>query len=102
MRVIYTQDQLQEVVDAYSKVDAFVYDVETMGNHRGDPRQNKVVWIALATYDRVDVIPMGHPNGQYLRTDYPLLPSAHLRLEKGLELRPQDYSKDEKKATKVF
>lgn len=102
MRVIYTQDQLQEVVDAYSKVDAFVFDVETMGSHRGDPRQNKVVWIALATYDRVDVIPMGHPNGEYIRTDYPLLPSAHLRVEKGLELRPQDYSKDEKKATKIF
>lgn len=102
MRVIYNQEQLQEVVDAYSKVDAFVFDVETLGSHRGDPRQNKVVWIALATYDRVDVIPMGHPNGEYIRTDYPLLPSAHLRLEKGLELRPQDYSKDEKKATKVF
>lgn len=102
MRVIYTQDQLQEVVDAYTKVDAFVFDVETLGNHRGDPRQNKVVWIALATYDRVDVIPMGHPNGEYIRTDYPLLPSAHLRAEKGLDLRPQDYSKDERKATKVF
>jgi DNA polymerase I-like protein with 3'-5' exonuclease and polymerase domains len=102
MRVIYNLEQLQEVVEAYSKVDAFVFDVETMGNHRGDPRQNKVVWIALATHNRVDVIPMGHPNGQYIRTDYPLLPSAHLRVEKGLELRPQDYSKDEKKATKVF
>lgn len=102
MRVIYNQEQLQEVVDAYNKVDAFVFDVETLGSHRGDPRQNKVVWIALATYDRVDVIPMGHPNGEYIRTDFPLLPSAQLRLEKGLELRPQDYSKDEKKATKVF
>ena len=102
MRVIYTKDQLQEVVDAYSKVDAFVFDVETLGKHRGDPRQNKVVWIALATYDRVDVIPMGHPNGEYLRTDFPLLPSAQLRLEKGLTIRPQDYSKDERKAVKVF
>lgn len=102
MRVIYTAEQLQEVVDAYSKVDAFVFDVETLGKHRGDPRQNKVVWIALATYDRVDVIPMGHPNGTYLRTDFPLLPSAQLRLEKGLNIRPQDYSKDEKKAVKVF
>ena len=49
MRVIYTKDQLQEVVEAYSNVDAFVFDVETLGTHRGDPRQNKVVWIALAT-----------------------------------------------------
>lgn len=102
MRVVLNQKELKEVVDAYSKVDAFVFDVETMGDHRGDPRQNKVVWIALSTYDRVDVIPMGHPNGQYIRTDYPLLPSAVARQEKGLELRPTDYSKDERKATKVF
>ena len=102
MRVVLNQEQLKEVVSAYSKVDSFVFDVETMGDHRGDPRQNKVVWIALSTYDRVDVIPMGHPNGQYIRTDYPLLPSAVSRQEKGLELRPTDYSKDERKATKVF
>jgi DNA polymerase I-like protein with 3'-5' exonuclease and polymerase domains len=102
VRVVLNQEQLKEVVSAYSKVDSFVFDVETMGDHRGDPRQNKVVWIALSTYDRVDVIPMGHPNGQYIRTDYPLLPSAVSRQEKGLELRPTDYSKDERKATKVF
>jgi len=102
MNIVMTSDQLQEVVDAYSKVDEFVFDVETSGPHRGDPRQNAVVWIALATEGRVDVIPMGHPNGDYIRTDYPLLPSAKLRQAKGLVLRPQDYSKDEKKAVKVF
>jgi len=102
MNIVMTSDQLQEVVDAYSQVDEFVFDVETSGPHRGDPRQNAVVWIALATEDRVDVIPMGHPNGEYIRTDYPLLPSAKLRQSKGLALRPQDYSKDEKKAVKVF
>lgn len=100
--IVLTTDQLQEVVDAYSQVDEFVFDVETMGENRGDPRQNPVVWIALATEGRVDVIPMGHPNGSYVRTDYPLLPSAKLRQSKGLTLRPQDYSKDERKATKVF
>jgi DNA polymerase I-like protein with 3'-5' exonuclease and polymerase domains len=103
MRIVLTKEQLDEVVSAYEKVDAFVYDVETMGPHRGDPRQNDVVWIALATNDRVDVIPMGHPNGQYIRTDYPLLPSALARMEQGLELRPDyDYSKDGRKATKIF
>jgi len=100
--IVLTTDQLQEVVDAYSQVDEFVFDVETMGENRGDPRQNPVVWIALATEGRVDVIPMGHPNGTYVRTDYPLLPSAKLRQSKGMLLRPQDYSKDERKATKVF
>ena len=102
MNVITTDDQLAELVAAYNAVDAFVFDVETMGDHRGDPRQNQVVWIAMATHDRVDVIPMGHPNGDYLHTDYPLLPSAQDRIIKGLPLRAVDYSKDERKATKVF
>lgn len=102
MNIITTEEQLSELVAAYEASDAFVFDVETMGDHRGDPRQNQVVWIALATHDRVDVIPMGHPNGDYLRTDYPLLPSAQDRIIKGLPIRPSDYSKDERKATKVF
>lgn len=102
MNVVTTNEQLAEVVEAYSDCTAFVFDVETMGDHRGDPRRNAVVWIALATAGRVDVIPMGHPNGEYVRTDYPLLPSAKIRLEKGLALRAQDYSKDERKAVKVF
>jgi DNA polymerase I-like protein with 3'-5' exonuclease and polymerase domains len=102
MNIITTDEQLAELVAYYSGQDAFVFDVETMGDHRGDPRQNQVVWIAMATTDRVDVIPMGHPNGEYIRTDYPLLPSAQDRLIKGLALRVSDYSKDERKATKVF
>lgn len=102
MNIIATQEQLTELIAAYDAVDSFTFDVETMGDHRGDPRQNQVVWIALATYDRVDVIPMGHPNGEYIRTEYPMLPSAKLRITKGLELRPSDYSKDERKATRIF
>lgn len=102
MNIITTKNQLTEVVKAYMAQNAFVFDVETMGDYRGDPRQNDVVWIAMATEGRVDVIPMGHPNGEYIRTDYPLLPSAKIREEKGLPLRASDYSKDEKKAVKVF
>jgi len=102
MNIILTTEQLYEVAQHYSQLTEFVFDVETSGPHRGDPRQNAVVWIALACDDRTDVIPMGHPNGEYVRTDYPLLPSAKIRQAKGLGLRPQDYSKDEKKATKVF
>ena len=102
MNIITTREQLDEVVSHYLSQDGFCFDVETMGTHRGDPRQNKVVWIALATDGRVDVIPMGHPNGEYLKTEFPLLSSGAARLEKGLELRPQDYSKDERKAKKVF
>lgn len=102
MNIITTEDQLADLVDYYSQQDAFVFDVETVGDHRGDPRQNIVTWIALATTGRVDVIPMGHPNGDYIRTEYPLLPSAQDRIIKGLPIRASDYSKDEKKATKIF
>jgi DNA polymerase I-like protein with 3'-5' exonuclease and polymerase domains len=102
MNIITTEKQLKEVVKAYMKQDAFVFDVETLGDFRGDPRRNTVAWIAMATEGRVDVIPMGHPNGEYIRTDYPLLPSAKVRVEKGLPLRPSDYSRDERKAVKVF
>ena len=102
MNIITTQEQLTEMVAAYMQADAFVFDVETVGDHRGDPRQNIITWIALATENRVDVIPMGHPNGEYVRTEYPLLPSAQDRIIKGLPIRASDYSKDEKKATKIF
>jgi DNA polymerase I-like protein with 3'-5' exonuclease and polymerase domains len=102
MNIVTSPAALDEVVRAYELVDAFVFDVETMGDHRGDPRRNRVVWVALATEGRVDVIPMGHPNGEYEQTEFPLLPSAQVRLEKGLTLRPSDYSRDERKATKRF
>ena len=102
MNIITTQEQLSAMVAAYEKADAFVFDVETVGDHRGDPRQNIITWMAMATEGRVDVIPMGHPNGEYVRTEYPLLPSAQDRIIKGLPIRPSDYSKDEKKATKIF
>jgi DNA polymerase I-like protein with 3'-5' exonuclease and polymerase domains len=102
MNIITTEEQLNEMFDAYMEQNAFVFDVETVGDHRGDPRLNIITWIAFATEGRVDVIPMGHPNGDYLRTDFPLLPSAQERILKGLPIRPSDYSKDERKATKVF
>lgn len=102
MNIITTEEQLREMVAAYELADAFVFDVETVGDHRGDPRQNTITWLAMATEGRVDVIPMGHPNGEYLRTEYPLLPSAQDRIIKGLPIRPSDYSKDEKKAKKIF
>ncbi len=102
MKIITSEKDLKELVQYYSKVDAFCFDVETIGEHRGDPRRNTITWISLATDGRVDVIPMGHQNGEYLRTEYPLLASGTLRAEKGLELRPQDYSKDDKKAVRIF
>lgn len=102
MNIITSKKDLDNLVKYYSDMPAFAFDVETVGDHRGDPRRNTITWISLATDGRVDVIPMGHPNGEYLRTEYPLLASGSLRVEKGLELRPQDYSKDDKKAVRIF
>lgn len=97
-----TSEQLSDVVSYYSSVDGFCFDVETWGENRVNPRINDVLWVALSTGDRTDVIPLGHPNGEYVRTDYPLLGSAQQRVDKGLTIRSSDYSRDERKANKVF
>jgi len=102
MNIITTQKQLQELVDHYSKVDAFAYDVETVGERRGDTPINEVLWITLATHGRADVIPMGHPHGELLDVIYPLTGQGEKRVVKGLPARPSDYSRDAKKASYVF
>ena len=102
MNIITTQEQLQELVDHYLTVDAFAYDVETVGDRRGDTPVNEVLWITLATHGRADVIPMGHPHGELLDVVYPLTGQGEKRVEKGLPARPSDYSRDAKKATYVF
>jgi DNA polymerase I-like protein with 3'-5' exonuclease and polymerase domains len=69
--VILDKARLKAEVAYFCEQDAFVFDVETMpstpgGEDRGVPKYNDVVWIALATYGRSIVIPMGHPNGDTL------------------------------------
>lgn len=66
MDYVATERQLQEVVSAYLEFDEFVFDVETLGVHRADPRRNEVFWISLAGPGRADVIPCGHPLGELL------------------------------------
>ena len=102
MNIITTNDQLDEMVAYYLEQDAFAYDVETVGERRGDTPVNEVLWISLATHGRCDVIPMGHPNGVLLDTVFPLTGQGEKRVEQGLEARPSDYSRDSKKSTKVF
>jgi DNA polymerase I-like protein with 3'-5' exonuclease and polymerase domains len=102
MNIITTIDQLNEVVAHYLTQDAFAYDVETVGDNRGLTPVNEVLWITLATHGRCDVIPMGHPNGDFIEEVFPLTSSGEKRVEVGLTPRPSDYSKDKKKATKLF
>ena len=76
MNIITTKEELQNLVEAYSKVEAFAFDVETVGENRIQPVVNDVLWISMATEGRVDVIPMGHPNGDFINWDKKLLLSG--------------------------
>lgn len=105
MNIITTSADLFEMVNYYLKQPAFAFDVETVGPDdfsRLHPMLNEITWIAFATEGRVDVIPMGHPNGDFLRWDKPLLSSAQARVSDGLELREQDFSRRERNWTPVF
>lgn len=102
MNIITTAEQLSEMVDYYLAQDAFAFDVETVGPFRGMTPVNEVLWITLATHGRCDVIPMGHPHGDFIEEVFPLTGQGEARKQKGLPLRPSDYSRDAKKATKIF
>jgi DNA polymerase I-like protein with 3'-5' exonuclease and polymerase domains len=102
MNIITTKEQLKDLVEFYSKVDAFAFDVETVGENRIQPVVNDVMWISLATEGRTDVIPMGHPNGEFLHWDKELLLSGQRKLAAGKELKDADYSKNEAKWVPVF
>lgn len=102
MNIITTLEQLQEFVDFYSKVDAFAFDVETIGENRLYPVINDVCWISFATEGRTDVIPMGHPNGSFVGWDKPLLLEGQRRLAAGKEITDAHYSKAESKWTAMF
>ena len=90
------------MVEYYLKQDAFAFDVETVGDLRGVPAVNEVLWISFATHGRGDVIPMGHPNGEFIELIRPLTGQGEKRVAAGLPARELDYSRDDKKATKVF
>lgn len=99
---ITTREQLEELVEYYLKQDAFAFDVETVGDRRLDTTINTVLWITLRTYGRTDVIPMGHPNGELLEVIYPLTGQGQKRVDAGYDAREYDYSRDDRKATKVY
>jgi DNA polymerase I-like protein with 3'-5' exonuclease and polymerase domains len=97
MNIITTAEQLQEFVEFYSKVDAFAWDTETIGEDRLYPVINDVCWISFATEGRTDVIPMGHPNGEFTEWEKPLMLAGERRLAAGKPLLESHYSKDQRK-----
>lgn len=102
MNIITTAEQLQEFVDFYSKVDAFAWDTETIGENRLYPVINDVCWISFATEGRIDVIPMGHPNGELDGYDKPLMLAGQRRIAEGKPLLDSHYSKDQRKWVAKF
>jgi DNA polymerase I-like protein with 3'-5' exonuclease and polymerase domains len=102
MNIITTEEQLQEFVKYYSTVDAFAYDVETIGEDRIYPVINDVCWISFATEGRVDVIPMGHPNGSFKEWKKPLLLSGQRRVAEGKPLTEVHYSKNQNSWEPIF
>lgn len=102
MNIITTKEQLDEFVAHYSKVDAFAWDTETIGEDRLYPVINDVCWISFATEGRTDVIPMGHPNGELEGWDKPLLLQGQRRIQEGKPILDSHYSKDQRKWTAKF
>lgn len=102
MNIITTKEQLKELVDYYLAQEAFAFDVETVGDRRGVPVVNQVLWLSLATYGRGDVIPMGHPHGEFVSESFPLTGQGEKRVLAGLQARESDYSRDKRKATRTF
>lgn len=99
---VVTEEALSEVVAHYLTLDEFVIDVETVGDHRINPRLNQVLWVGLAAEGRTDIIPLGHPNGELKELKRALLGSAAKRLSEGKDLRRSDVSKADSRARKVF
>lgn len=69
-QTVRTREHLEEVAEFYAGVDEFVFDVETVGKRRGNPRVNQVTWLGLCHGTRVDVIPMGHPLGELVTPEH--------------------------------
>ena len=102
MNIITSEQQLLEFIEYYKDVDAFAFDVETIGKHRGHPVINDVCWISFATEGRVDVIPMGHPNGEFEFHTKPLLKSGQERIAKGKPLTDAHFSKNKERWSPQF
>ena len=61
MTLIKTTLQLSQMVDEYYHAPEWVFDIETVGENRGDPRRNQLAWISFASTGRCDVLPLWHP-----------------------------------------
>lgn len=96
MNIITSIEALEDMANYYANVDEFVFDIETMppyasapSDWRGDPRRNVTKVIGFASHKRVDVLPLGFPNGEFSHREFPTLASGRV-------------SKDIRKSTAIF
>ena len=64
MNIITTKEQLKDLVEFYSKVEAFAFDVETVGENRIQPVVNDVM------LDIIAATPPPSIKGKYVRIKY--------------------------------
>lgn len=102
MNIITTREQLAEFVAHYKGVDAFAFDVETIGETALQTKINRVAWISFATDGRTDVIPMGHPNGEFEGWKKPLLIEGQRRVAEGKPITEAHFSADKRKWKPIF
>jgi DNA polymerase I-like protein with 3'-5' exonuclease and polymerase domains len=100
--LITTPEHLDEFLRRYEGIDAFAFDVETIGDDRLIRKLNTVAWISFASDRGVDVIPMGHPHGSFIEWDKPLLAEGRRRLVAGKPLTDKHYSQAQSKWSPVF
>ena len=87
--LVRTPEELTEVVERFLRYDSFVVDVETTLE---GPHANEVMWIGLATYGDVVLVPIGHPHGKVL------LPERTVEIPDPTSIRP--YKNNPSKFTK--
>lgn len=67
--LILDELSLQTAVDYFLTQPAFLFDTETIGDHRDQPQHAPVTWISLATEGCAIVIPIGHELGEFTHTE---------------------------------
>lgn len=61
--VVTTTEHLRSVVAHFMGQKGLAYDLETVGEARGNPALNTVAWLSMATDGMCVVVPFGHPIG---------------------------------------
>ncbi len=97
--IVTTEDDLRDLVSHYLCQESFAFDVETIGEDRGRALTATVAWIAFASAERTDVVPLGHPHGELVKETPTLLAAGRRKLAAGRSLEDLPPSVFSKKTT---